>query len=192
MALPDSVLAARARRDDRTAARDRGDSVRINARATPAAPVDPFAGPSMASRTTPDNLGGTLASRTAPGVGPGSLSARTTPDRLGLAPSAQMQADAVASNQSMTTGEQRPNLSQSYNLPPNNDPLLGDSVASLAAPPGQAPGPMLPAGNQENDPVTDGFASLSGQPVPKKRGVPNFIASGNYLVNGKKPPLPQY
>jgi len=154
--------------------------------------VNPFAGPSMASRTTPDNLGGTLASRTAPGVGPGSLSARTTPDRLGLAPSAQMRADAAASNQSMTTGEQRPNLSQSYNLPPNNDPLLGDSVASLAAPPGQAPGPMLPAGNQENDPVTDGFASLSGQPVPKKRGVPNFIDAGNYLVNGKKPPLPQY
>jgi len=103
-----------------------------------------------------------------------------------------MRADAAASNQSMTTGEQRPNLSQSYNLPPNNDPLLGDSVASLAAPPGQAPGPMLPAGNQENDPVTDGFASLSGQPVPKKRGVPNFIDAGNYLVNGKKPPLPQY
>lgn len=165
MALPDSVQAARARRDMRAAGyRPTIKGARYGVGGDG---PDPFAGlPSLTERTTqrgisaPDSTSAsTAATPVDPFAGQGSLTERTTPDNLGgkLPFNTQQKQDI---SKSLVDGSARPGFS-SINLP-------SPSTA---------------------DPLVQSFASISGMPadqvMPRK---PNPLLS----LRDKKPPLPQW
>lgn len=139
MALPDSVIAARARRDLR-ANGYRPTIQGVKANGSSSMEVDPFGGTSLSQRVKPtmsvDAPSAPPMSRQAAPVaifdGP-AISQRTTPNNLGGAlPYSTAQKEGMG--KSLVDGAARPGFS-AFNLPPP----------------------------QGSDPILDGFASISGK-----------------------------